>query len=272
MVRDHRAEAVDLFIHFPLRAGDVVMLGDSLTASGDWNGAFPGLPIRNRGISGERARDTRRRIQEITQAKPASVFIMVGTNDIADGTELPVIATDVAAILDLLDDASPGTRVVLQSLLPRSDRLNSRVGELNLLLRRHAADRQVTYIDLHHDFADHRGKLRSDLAIDGVHLNGAGYALWADRLRPVMDLTAVTDLAAPPESAPSDKADSTTTSETPSDKTVARFGSKEAPKPSADDATDDPTDDQQGAVVVDLRPAGEAASKSSSKTSPSTKD
>jgi len=238
VVRDHRAEALDLHAAFPVRAGDIVMLGDSLTADGDWAGAFPGLPMRNRGIGGEVSAKTSERLGEITDGVPATIFLMIGTNDLATGVELTELGTSVATIIDRIEAQSPATRIVLQSLLPRADRLNSKVGEANLSLRRIAADRNVTYLDLHHDFADHRGRLHPSLAIDGVHLNGAGYTLWVNRLRPMMQYPAV------------------------SGETV----SANAQPPTADSGPAAGTDVDAPAaeeVVVDLRTASEAAASES---------
>ncbi len=190
IVRDPRAHALDLHRAFPIRAGDIVMLGDSLTEDGDWAGAFPGLPVRNRGIGGEVSAETAERLGEITDGVPASVFVMIGTNDLTRGVDISEIAGNVATVIDRIEKQSPATRVVLQSLLPRADRFNSKVGETNLALRRIANDRKVTYLDLHHDFADHRGRLEPSLTVDGVHLTGAGYTLWVNRLRPMMRYSA----------------------------------------------------------------------------------
>ena len=46
LVRRHHAQRADFFRRHPVQAGDIVFLGDSLTAGGNWHEIFPGLPVK----------------------------------------------------------------------------------------------------------------------------------------------------------------------------------------------------------------------------------
>ena len=45
---------ISMFDSYPIRQGDVVFLGDSITEGGEWNEMFPERRVRNRGIGGDR--------------------------------------------------------------------------------------------------------------------------------------------------------------------------------------------------------------------------
>ena len=53
LIRHHHAQKVDFFRHYPIQAGDIVFMGDSLTDGARWDEMFPGVPIKNRGINAD---------------------------------------------------------------------------------------------------------------------------------------------------------------------------------------------------------------------------
>jgi hexosaminidase len=116
------------------------------------------------------------------------LFLMIGVNDLNQG--LPVAKT-LANYSRLFDDFAarlPGTRIYVQSVLPINDQWrwgadNAGIAQLNAFLQAESARRRYTWIDLNTDFRDRDGKLRAELSNDGIHLLGAGYRLWRDRVR-----------------------------------------------------------------------------------------
>lgn len=170
----------------PVPESAVVLLGDSITAGGDWSELLPGVPVVNEGHPGFTTDQLAARIADIGAAQPVAVLVMTGTNDVRDG--LPAART-VAGLDRLLDDLaarSPRTTVVVQSILPRRETA-SQIIETNAALRELAARRGLQYLDLHASFDDGSGGLRAEETTDGWHLSEAGYRRWAGLIAPVVD-------------------------------------------------------------------------------------
>lgn len=181
--RPSRATQLDLL---PLGADDVVFLGASLVEHGEWSEWLAGQPVRNRGLAGDTVADVLARLGPVVAAGPRRVFVMVGLNDLFAGTPVAAIETRHRELATRLTGGAPGTRVVFMSLLPvrRDDDapLNAAVDAVNAGLRRVAVEHGCAWLDLAASFRDEAGRLRAELTLDGVHLTGAGYALWAELL------------------------------------------------------------------------------------------
>ncbi len=165
--------------------GHVVLLGDSITEFGLWQEWFAGLPVLNRGIGGETSADLLRRLDSAID-RPLAVFLLIGTNDISQGYRLPEIVGNVRTLLVEVQRRAPGTPVVVQSVLPRTERFREDVRLLNAAYRALVAEAgdPVEYLDLHPVLADEHANLRAPFTGDGLHLTGEGYAAWVDVLRP----------------------------------------------------------------------------------------
>jgi lysophospholipase L1-like esterase len=189
LIARHYDQKADFFRHFPVQAGDIVFLGDSITDGCNWDELFPGLPVKNRGINADTTSGVLRRVDEIFCCGPAAVFLMIGTNDLAwiehrsDGE----ILANYAEILRRIRTDAPFTRVFVQSILPRARRFARRIRRLNQQLSRLAAEHECVFIDLYPQFANPDGSIRADLSNDRLHLMGEGYELWAGLIRPEMD-------------------------------------------------------------------------------------
>ncbi|MFT4518653.1 MAG: lysophospholipase L1-like esterase [Halioglobus sp.] len=179
-------QKTDAFATFPIVEGDVVMLGDSITDAGYWNEMFPKLPIKNRGIGGDTTTGVLRRLELISQGRPAAVFIKIGTNDLTHGPERSVSYEQYRQIVSTIKEASPTTHIYLQSLLPRAAELQDEVEQYNEVIQQVAADLGVIYINLYPTFLAEDGSMRDELTGDELHLNGKGYLLWQSILQPYM--------------------------------------------------------------------------------------
>jgi lysophospholipase L1-like esterase len=163
----------------------VVLLGDSLTQFGYWERWFAGVPVLNRGVSGETSEDLLLRLDDAVN-DPIAVFLLIGTNDLAWGLSAQHIASNVWAILAEIDRRAPGSPVVVQSVPPRTRPFRDAIRALNAAYRDlvRAAGPQVEYLDIWPALADEHGDLRTAFTPDGVHLSGAGYAAWVEVLWP----------------------------------------------------------------------------------------
>jgi lysophospholipase L1-like esterase len=192
----------------------VVFLGDSITDVWRLETSFPGKPYLNRGISGQTTAQLLIRFrQDVIDLKPRAVVILAGTNDIAGNTG-PMSNEDIEANFATMIDLCRvhGIAVVLASILPvhnytpESDiafppRSPERIVELNRWLKAHAASSGATYLDYFSAMVDQKGWLKRDLAEDGLHPNGAGYAIMA-RLASAAIAKAVPASPQPPSAQP----------------------------------------------------------------------
>ncbi|MBM4267923.1 MAG: sialate O-acetylesterase [Deltaproteobacteria bacterium] len=184
LVRPNRERLISQFASLPVEPGEVVFLGDSITQGGNWNELFPGVPVRNRGIGGDTTRDVLARLDQVVEGKPAQVFLLIGTNDLERGVPIATILQNEDLILTRLREGSPGTQVLLQSVLPRAASWRPQVEELNAGLAVLAEKHGATWIDLYGSFLDADGSIRNDDANDELHLLGPGYTRWRDILMP----------------------------------------------------------------------------------------
>ena len=179
----HQARLVSAFEAFPLAPDDVVFLGDSITEGGPWEELFPDLRVRNRGIGGDTSDGVLRRLDQVTRAQPAKLFLMIGTNDLFRGDSEDEIVANIAEILATLKQETPDTEVYLQSVLPRAPSYRAEIEALNARLAELALEHGAAWIDLYPAFLEpETGGIRPELSNDELHLLGPGYALWREQI------------------------------------------------------------------------------------------
>lgn len=171
----------------------LVFLGDSITQGwGDnMGGAFPGVKVANRGISGDTTRGVLIRLAEdVLTLDPAGVVLLIGTNDIEEGATPETIASNIRLILESLRKHNPSMPVVVCETFPSSAAMRrpaATIRRLNELVAGVTRDfPQVTRIETWLLFADTAGDAKKAEFPDLLHPNPAGYARWAAALRPVL--------------------------------------------------------------------------------------
>jgi lysophospholipase L1-like esterase len=175
----------------PINSTDTVFLGDSLTEGFDLRHYFDNPNIKNRGLSGDTTYEVRYRLEEIVNAKPARLFLMIGINDFFQGEDETTILNNISLILDEFINKSPGTELFVQSLLPvnetslfSDENLNLYIFSINDNLRHLCHKLGIRYLDLYSDFLNAQGQLDSKFTYDGLHLSTEGYDLWAKLISP----------------------------------------------------------------------------------------
>lgn len=172
--------------------GRVIFLGNSITQGADWPRLLGDSTILNRGIGGDNTYGVLKRLDEIIRRKPSKLFILIGINDIGKDIPDAVIADNYRKIIREVQAKSPATRIYLQSVLPVNPEYpgfpqhydkQDHVRSVNRFLKRLAASTSTTFVDLGPILSDTRGRLDVRYTGDGLHLNAAGYRLWADHLR-----------------------------------------------------------------------------------------
>ncbi len=183
------------FRSYPNAGSDIIFLGNSITAGVDWSELLGMTTVRNRGISGDISFGILERLDEVTEGKPAKLFILIGINDISRNIPDSVILANYAKIIQRVKTASPATKIYFHTLLPVNNEFtqfknhynkDEHILFVNEELKKLAAKEKITCIDLYPQFLDTTKKLDKQLTIDGLHLNAAGYARWATILKPYL--------------------------------------------------------------------------------------
>ncbi|KKK38733.1 hypothetical protein WQ57_07025 [Mesobacillus campisalis] len=171
-------------------AGGTILIGDSLTDMNEWEEAFPGKNIKNRGIYGDTTKGVLNRLEPVISQKPEKIFIMVGINDLEEGVKKDSLLKNYQSILSTLKNGLPDTEIYIQSLLPTHEELNAKsaikneeITEINEELKQLAQNQDAFYIDLYPKFESEDGQLAKKYTVDGVHLNGEGYKVWEETIR-----------------------------------------------------------------------------------------
>jgi lysophospholipase L1-like esterase len=178
---------VGQFKSYPNSSTDIIFLGNSITANVDWAELLARPNIRNRGISGDISFGVIERLEEVTEGKPAKVFILIGINDISRNIPDTVILQNYLRIIDYIQSHSPSTKIFFNTLLPVNNEFtqfknhynkDEHIAFVNAGLKRIAAEKHINLIDLHPNFKDAAGKLDKRYTQDGLHLTAEGYQVW----------------------------------------------------------------------------------------------
>jgi len=175
------------FETFPDTENEIIFLGNSITDGCEWAELFQNPNIKNRGIGGDDTDGILERLDEVTNSKPAKIFIMIGTNDLAFGKNVEYIVENYKKIISNIQETSPQTKIYIQSELPTDDaihntRKNSDLIAINNQLIEISKENNLIYIDLFSLFVNDQNKMNPKYSLDGLHINGEGYLLWKEAI------------------------------------------------------------------------------------------
>jgi lysophospholipase L1-like esterase len=163
----------------------VAMFGDSLTHFGPWPQLLPSYDVINFGVSGNTSAQAADRADPVLQCAPAHVVLAVGTNDI--GLDAATVGETASTIEAIVDQLSAHSRVIVATIPPRQAEFAARIGELNARISGIAAAHGSDVLDLWSLLDDGSGVLPAHYTTDGLHLNDAGYSMWAHELNALLD-------------------------------------------------------------------------------------
>lgn len=180
------------FKSYPNSKKDIIFLGNSITDYTNWNELLQLPNAKNRGISGDISFGVLQRLGEVTEGKPAKVFILIGINDIARNIPDSVILDNYKRMVERIRVESPKTKIYFNNLLPVNNGFANRahfnkdehIAHVNAGLLKLCTEKKITYINIHDAFLDENKKLNKAFTYDGLHLNAEGYQLWAKILKP----------------------------------------------------------------------------------------
>ena len=180
-------QKVTHFEMLPKSKGATIFIGDSITDGAEWAALFQDPNVLNFGISGDISAGVLNRLPDVVKLAPKKIFILIGVNDISRNISADSVYRNINLAVRYIHLYSSSTQVFIQSILPVNDNLKSfsshtgkvdSILKVNALLSKGAASLKYTWLNLYSSFSDNQGKLKREFTNDGLHLKGAGYALW----------------------------------------------------------------------------------------------
>lgn len=185
-------QKVSLYELLSVGPDDIVFLGNSITDGGEFAELFADNRIKNRGISADVISGVMKRLHQVTDGKPAKIFLLIGINDVSHGLSAERIAARYEELVKEIRKRTPGTRLYVQSVMPidnsfgRYKNLKGRekvIPDLNRRIERIADENGAVYIDLWPALSNGKGRMRKDFTNDGLHLTGKGYNAWVEAIK-----------------------------------------------------------------------------------------
>ena len=152
---------------------------------------FPGLPVLNRGFGGSELSDVVQFANRIVVPyKPRVVVVYAGDNDLAAGETPAQVFEDFRSLVAIVRQKVPEARIAFVAIKPSIARLTimDKARETNQLIRDYVrGDDKLAYVDVFTPMLDANGQPRRELFLeDGLHMNAKGYAIWRDRIAPIL--------------------------------------------------------------------------------------
>lgn len=156
-----------------------------------------GISVINRGISAETTTTMVERFEDnVIGLKPRNLVLLMGVNDLSEGTSLEQIVKNIQTMIQMTKTKSPQTHIILQAVYPINktereeyyekfqigDRDNETINQLNKKLEKLASDEQITFLNVNEYLMNEQGELRNDYTSDGLHPNIAGYMAIRDQI------------------------------------------------------------------------------------------
>ena len=177
---------------------DVLLVGDSITIQWgeSWKKHFPSLKAVNIGIGGDKTQNVLWRLDHggVEGLQPKAIVLMIGNNNLffTPETGIEAAARGIEMCVRNLREKFPAAPLILAKILPAhapGNRFYEDIRKTNAALDglNVEADPKVRVIDLWADFTNADGTIKKDLfTSDNIHLSPAGYAAYAEKLKPLL--------------------------------------------------------------------------------------
>ncbi len=195
----HYRERMDVFEAEEVRPGGIVLVGSSHFEWFDTDRLLPGRHIVNRGIASDRLGIGNRGILHrldisVFDVQPTFIIFNNGVNDLGElwRTGEPPLAQVFDAYeraVAAIRTGAPTVPMLIVNELPTSGRfagINPNIPPLNVHIEKVAENHGCTHLDFHGVVVNEAGELRAELTYDGLHLNQAGYAVFTQKLEPLL--------------------------------------------------------------------------------------
>lgn len=173
------------------KPGQVLFIGSSSVRM--WSSLASDMspaPVINRGFGGSTTPEVLAVMNRIVLPyEPSVIVYYCGDNDLGtDNTDSESAAAGFIQFAERVHEALPGTRILYMSIKPSLARWDNwaAMARANRIVEAWCEDHAFAgYLDLASPLLNGNGEPDSSLFMDdGLHLNGAGYARWAEIVRP----------------------------------------------------------------------------------------
>lgn len=190
---------------------DVLLVGDSITQQWgspldtgslnvSWKREFESLKTLNIGIGGDKTQNVLWRLEHggVEGIEPQVIVLMIGNNNMffTPETGTSAAAQGIAMCAKTLRRKFPKSQIIVAKILPAHEpgnRFYEDIQKTNTDLDslRLDADPNLCVLDLWNEFTHADGTLKKELFTpDSIHLSIEGYRVYAERLRPLINLPA----------------------------------------------------------------------------------
>ena len=175
---------------------DLLVIGDSITQGWEgagketWDKYYKDRNAVNLGISGDQTQHVLWRLENgnIDGISPKLAMLMIGTNNSNAKQSSEDVAAGVKAIVELLREKLPQTKILLLGIFPRGaddqDPKRQTNMKANEIISKLADNKMIVYLDISDKFLDSDHKLSKDIMPDLLHPNAKGYEIWAEAVEP----------------------------------------------------------------------------------------
>lgn len=153
---------------------------------------FPDHEVINAGFGGSQTFELLHYVNElILDYKPSKVFIYEGDNDVSSGKSSTQIILTMHELVTAIHEALPETEILLISAKPSISRwhLKDEYMDLNQHLEEYSQlFDYVQYVNIWDTMLNAEGSPKAEIFLeDKLHMNRAGYDLWAEVVKKYMD-------------------------------------------------------------------------------------
>lgn len=187
----------NLMVRKEMISDNVIFLGDSITEQYPLEEFYDQIHVVNSGISGHQSGDILRDMHNrVYRYNPSKVFLMIGTNDMAQGKSDQVIYKNIEKIITEIQEHRPHAKLYVESIYPINEakyedhdgdlnnKTNKRIINVNNKIKELCKKYDVTYVDVFSKLLDTEKQLKNSYTTDGLHLTPLGYLKVTNILMP----------------------------------------------------------------------------------------
>ena len=153
--------------------------------------------VANLGVNGYTTADLiREELPLLAGLRPDVASVLIGVNDVVQGVAVDAYARNVVRILDDVLAILPPDRLVTVGIpdytvtpagadYGEPTQRRAAIVEANAIMAVRSGERGIAFVDIL-DLSSRAASDRSLVASDGLHPSGAQYALWVERIAPVV--------------------------------------------------------------------------------------
>ncbi len=195
-----RAESFEFLNQNYCEKGATVLAGDSITEGYTHTELFAeytaetGIPVYNRGISGDTSDRLLERLEKtILNIKPKNLVLLIGTNDLGVGADADFVSHNVERIIEQSRKRCKNINIILESVYPVNTKINKQgrrnnkdIALLNEKLKAVAEKHKTEFADLTDMLSDDNGMFKAEYTYDGLHANAKAYEIITRAVLPLL--------------------------------------------------------------------------------------